>query len=70
MLQRESLKRLQQGAAAGAVATMIVGFSWGGGSFGSTTDKTAKECSELVFFSLAAAIVVSVGMLLLTTHHS
>jgi len=50
MLQGESLKRLQQGAAAGAVATMIVGFSWGGGSLGSTADKTAKEWSELVFF--------------------
>jgi len=70
MLQGESLKRLQQGADAGAVATMIVGFSWGGWSLASTADKTAKEWSELVFFSLAAAIVVSVGMLLLTTLHS
>ena len=69
-LQGESLKRLLQGAAAGPVATMIVGFSWRGGSLGSTADKTAKEWSELVFFSLAAAIVVSVGMLLLTTLHS
>jgi hypothetical protein len=30
ILQGESLKRLLQGAAAGAVATMVVGFSWGG----------------------------------------
>ena len=70
ILQGEPLKRLLPGAAAGPVTTMIVGFSWGGGSLGSTADKTAKEWSELVFFSLAAAIVVSVGMLLLTTLHS
>ena len=30
MLEGESLKRLLQGAAAGAVATMFVGFYWGG----------------------------------------
>jgi hypothetical protein len=34
ILQGESLKRLLQGAAAGAVATMFVGFSWGGWSLG------------------------------------
>jgi len=70
ILQGKPLKRLPQGAAAGAVATIVVGFNWGGGSLGSIADKTAKEWSELVFFSLAAAIVVSVGMLLLTTLHS
>ena len=30
ILQGESLTRLLQGAAAGAVATMIIGFNWGG----------------------------------------
>jgi dienelactone hydrolase len=70
ILQGEPLKRLLQSATAGPVATMIVGFSWGGGSLGTTADKTAKEWSELVFLSLAAAIVVSVGILLLTTLHS
>jgi hypothetical protein len=30
ILQAESLKRLFQGAAAGAVVAMIVGFNWGG----------------------------------------
>ena len=34
MLQGESLTRLLQGAAAGAVATMFVGFCWGGWSLG------------------------------------
>jgi len=31
ILQGESLKRLLQGAAAGAVATIFVGFYWGAG---------------------------------------
>ena len=43
ILQGESLKRLLQGAAVGAVATIFVGFSWGGWSLGSTADKMAKE---------------------------
>lgn len=30
ILEGESLTRLMQGAAAGAVVAMIVGFSWGG----------------------------------------
>jgi hypothetical protein len=34
ILQGESLKRLLQGAAVGAVATIFVGFSWGGWSLG------------------------------------
>ncbi len=45
MLQGESLKRLLQGAAAGAVATIFVGFYWGGWSLGSTSDKMAKARS-------------------------
>ena len=43
IFQGESLKRLLQGAAVGAVATIFVGFSWGGWSLGSTADKMAKE---------------------------
>ena len=46
ILQGESLKRLLQGAAVGAVATVVVGFSWGGWSLGSTAGKMAKEQSE------------------------
>jgi hypothetical protein len=46
IFQGESLKRLLQGAAVGAVATIFVGFSWGGWSLGSTADKMAKEQSE------------------------
>jgi hypothetical protein len=54
ILQGESLKRLLQGAAAGAVATMVVGFSWGGWSLGSTADKMAKEQSNLAVVAALA----------------
>src|ERR1700704_6677130 len=51
ILQGESLTRLLQGAAAGAVAIMFVGFYWGGWSLGSTADKMAKERSDLAVVS-------------------
>src|ERR1700720_4429096 len=51
ILQGESLTRLLQGAAAGAVAIMFVGFYWGGWSLGSTADKMAKERSDLTVVS-------------------
>src|SRR5580704_16712050 len=56
ILQGESLKRLLQGAAAGAVATIVVGFSWGGWSLGSTADKMAKERSELAVVAALAPV--------------
>jgi hypothetical protein len=56
ILQGESLKRLLQGAAAGAVATMVVGFVWGGWSLGSTADKMAKERSEVAVIAALAPV--------------
>jgi alpha/beta superfamily hydrolase len=56
MLQGESLTRLLQGATAGAVATIIVGFSWGGWSLGSTADKMAKEQSERAVVAALAPV--------------
>jgi hypothetical protein len=56
ILQGESLKRLLQGAAAGAVATMFVGFYWGGWSLSSTADKMAKEQSELAVVTVLAPV--------------
>src|SRR4030081_4142964 len=56
MLEGESLKRLLQGAAVGAVATMFVGFYWGGWSLGSTADKMAKERSELAVVAALAPV--------------
>src|SRR5258708_12001440 len=56
ILQGESLKRLLQGAAAGAVATMVVGFYWGGWSLGSTANKMAIERSELAVIAALAPV--------------
>ena len=41
MFKGKSLTRLAQGAAVGAVATMIVGFSWGGWVLGKTAENNA-----------------------------
>lgn len=56
ILQGESLKRLLQGAVVGAIATMVVGFNWGGWSLGSTADKMAKEQSELAVVGALAPV--------------
>ena len=56
ILQGDSLKRLLQGAAAGAVATMFVGFVWGGWSLRSTADKIAKDHSELAVIAALAPV--------------
>jgi hypothetical protein len=56
ILQGESLTRLLQGAAAGAVATMFVGFYWGGWSLGSTADKMAKERSDQAVVAALAPV--------------
>jgi hypothetical protein len=56
ILQGESLRRLLQGAAAGAVATIFVGFYWGGWSLGSTAYKMAKERSELAVVAALAPV--------------
>ena len=56
ILQGESLTRLMQGAAVGAVATMVVGFYWGGWSLRSTADKLAKERSEVAVVAALAPV--------------
>jgi hypothetical protein len=56
ILRGESLTRLLQGAAAGAVATIVVGFSWGGWSLGSTADAMAKARSELAVVAALAPV--------------
>jgi hypothetical protein len=42
----DSLRRFFQGAAAGALVAMIVGFTWGGWMLGSTAEKAARERAE------------------------
>ena len=56
ILQGESLTRLLQGAAVGAVATIVVGFNWGGWSLGSTADKMAREQSEVAVVAALAPV--------------
>ena len=56
ILEGESLTRLLQGAAAGPVATMFVGFVWGGWSLRSTADKIAKDHSELAVIAALAPV--------------
>ena len=58
ILQGESLTRLLQGAAAGAVATIVVGFYWGGWSLSSTANKMAIERSELAVVAALAPVCV------------
>jgi hypothetical protein len=55
-LQGDSLTRLLQGIALGAVATIIVGFYWGGWMLGSTADKIAKQRTETAVVAALAPI--------------
>jgi hypothetical protein len=51
-LEGKSRTRLLQGAAAGAVATMIIGFNWGGWTLSSNVDKIVAqkvEAASVVF---------------------
>ena len=58
ILQEDSLKRLLQGAAAGAVVAIIVGFNWGGWTLGSTVEKVAKERADTAVVAALAPICV------------
>ena len=50
------MTRLLQGAAVGAIATMLVGFYWGGWSLRSTADKLAKERAESAVVAALAPV--------------
>jgi hypothetical protein len=58
ILQDHSFKRLAQGAAVGAVVTMIIGFNWGGWSIESTAAKRADEASKSAVVAVLAPICV------------
>ena len=47
-----------QGAAAGAVVAMIVGFNWGGWTLGSTVEKASKERADAAVVAALAPICV------------
>jgi hypothetical protein len=55
---RDSLKRFLQGAVAGALVTVIVGFAWGGWTLGSAGEKVAREHSgSTIATPLSPAII-------------
>jgi hypothetical protein len=59
ILHGDSLTRLLEGAVAGAAVAMIVGFSWGGWTLGSTVEKIAKEQAELAVVAALGPICVN-----------
>lgn len=58
MLKGESLTRLLQGTAFGAIAAMIIGFNWGGWTLGSTAMKQADEQTNTATVAALAPICV------------
>ena len=58
ILQGDSLKRLLQGAFVGFLATVVIGFGWGGWTLGSTAKELAgKSASGAVIAALAPICV-------------
>ena len=57
ILQGESLSRLLQGAAAGAVASIVIGFSWGGWMTGSTANRLAAERADTAVAQANLAVI-------------
>ncbi len=49
MLKGESLKRLALGAFAGFLATVVIGFNWGGWTLGSTADRRVNTALVQVY---------------------
>ena len=58
ILHGESLTRLLQGAAAGAVVTLIVGFNWGGWVTGNTAKEMAQKSTNTALVAALAPICV------------
>jgi hypothetical protein len=57
-LKGESLTRLIQGAAIGFVATLVVGFNWGGWMLGSSASKMADITAKSAVVAAVAPICV------------
>jgi hypothetical protein len=56
ILRGESLTRLLQGAAAGAIATIVIGFYWGGWTLGSAVEKQVSEAEQASIVRVLAPI--------------
>lgn len=57
-LKGESITRLLQGGALGAVGTMLLGFNLGGWTLGSTAAQAAEDQTETALISALAPICV------------
>lgn len=57
-LKGESIARLLQGGALGAVGTIILGFNWGGWTLGSTATELAEDQTKIAIVSSLAPICV------------
>jgi hypothetical protein len=58
IFQGESVTRLLQGAFAGVVATLVIGFMWGGWVTGGTATKMTSEAVEATQVTLYSPICV------------
>ena len=58
LLQGESLTRLLQGAFAGFLATVVIGFGWGGWMLGSTAKKMADQSTSSAIVAALAPVCV------------
>jgi hypothetical protein len=58
ILQGQSLKRLLQGAAVGAVTTIVIGFNWGGWTLGGTAKEMAQKSASTAVVAVLAPICV------------
>jgi hypothetical protein len=56
ILQGDSLTRLLQGAAAGAIATLVVGFYWGGWTLASTAAERIANAEQASVVRVLAPI--------------
>jgi hypothetical protein len=54
ILEGESLTRLVQGAIVGGIATVIVGFNWGGWTLESTAKQTAEKNASAALVAVLA----------------
>ena len=59
ILQAESRVRLMQGAAAGAIVTVVLGFGWGGWTLGSNAEKMAETSATNAVVAALAPICVN-----------
>jgi hypothetical protein len=58
ILEGESVTRLLQGACAGALVTVLIGFNWGGWTLGSTSKQTAEKSVSAALVAVLAPMCV------------